>query len=62
MCADAEPAHPYTLIHTETPTMTLLMIAGALFILLASRGVARMHHARNSRQVIEARLADFVGH
>jgi hypothetical protein len=42
--------------------MTLLMIAGALFILLAIRGVALMLNARNTRQLIEARLADFVGH
>ncbi len=42
--------------------MTLLIIAGALFMLLVIRGVAVILYAQNPHRKIENRLADFVGH
>jgi hypothetical protein len=42
--------------------MTLLLIAGALFILLVIRSVAVIVYAQNPHRKIETRLADFVSH
>jgi hypothetical protein len=42
--------------------MTLLIIAGAVFILMVTRSVVLVFYAKSPRRIIEARLNNFVGH